>query len=106
VLVVPTRPDRPAIFLTLPYVHDIVEEIWRQFELAQPRILAARVGCREPWPAHAGPPDPAATHGQFCVVGNRLRNRVLAGRRFRTRYEANCRAAIEIAIDADPVSEQ
>jgi hypothetical protein len=42
-----TRPDLAdrAIFLTLPYVHDTrrrpEREIWRQFEIAQPRIFGA-----------------------------------------------------------------
>jgi hypothetical protein len=45
-----TRPDLAdrAIFLALPYVHDTrwrpEKEIWREFELAQPRILGVRCG--------------------------------------------------------------
>jgi hypothetical protein len=42
-----TRPDLAdrAIFLTLPYVHETArrpeKEIWREFEILQPRILGA-----------------------------------------------------------------
>jgi hypothetical protein len=107
-----TRPDLAdrTIFLTLRYVHETArrseKEIWRQFELAQPRILGALLD--------------AASHVLRMLPGVRL-NRLPrmadfalwatacetafwpAGTFLRA-YEANRRAAIETVIEADPVA--
>jgi hypothetical protein len=107
-----TRPDLAdrAIFLTLPYVHETArrpeKEIWRQFELAQPRILGALLE--------------AASHGlrmmpkvrlprlprmaDFALWATACETAFWPAGTFLSAYETNRRAAIESVIEADPVA--
>jgi hypothetical protein len=107
-----TRPDLAdrAIFLTLPPVVDArrlsERELWRQFELARPRILGALLdlvvhGLRTlPGIGRDRLPRMAdfALWARACETG--LWHPGTSGRA----YEANRRAAIEGIIDADPVA--
>jgi hypothetical protein len=94
----------------LPYVHETArrpeKEIWRQFELAQPRILGALLD--------------AASHGLHMLPAVRLQRlprmadfalwatacetAFWPAGIFLRAYEANRRAAIETVIEADPVA--
>jgi hypothetical protein len=107
-----TRPDLAdrAIFLTLPPVADArrqsERELWRQFELARPRVLGALLDLvvhglrilpgigRDRLPRMAD----FALWARACETG--LWPRGTFGRA----YEANRRAAIENITDADPVA--
>jgi hypothetical protein len=107
-----TRPDLAdrAIFLTLPYVDETArrpeKEIWREFGIAQPRILGTLVE--------------AASHGlrmlpairlqrlprmaDFALWATACETAFWPAGTFLRAYEANRRAAIENVIEADPVA--
>jgi hypothetical protein len=107
-----TRPDLAdrAIFLTLPPVADArrqsERELWRQFELARPRILGAllnlvvhglralpRIGL-----------DRLPRMADFALWAAACETTLWRAGTFHRAYEANRRAAIEGIIDADPVA--
>jgi hypothetical protein len=107
-----TRPDLAdrAIFLTLPPVVDdrrqAERELWRQFELARPRILGGlldlvvhglralpRIGL-----------DQLPRMADFALWATACETALWPPGTFGRAYEANRRAAIESIIDADPVA--
>ena len=107
-----TRPDLAdrALFLTLPSISEgrrrPEKELWREFELARPRLLGALLD--------------AASHGlrtlphvrldrlprmaDFAIWATACETALLPTGAFARAYEANRRAAIEGVIDADPVA--
>src|SRR6476646_8601791 len=107
-----TRPDLAdrAIFLTLPHVQEerrrAENEIWRDFESAQPYILGALLE--------------AASHGlravpeirleqlprmaDFALWATACETAFCSAGGFLHAYKANRRSAIEDVIDADPVA--
>ena len=107
-----TRPDLAdrALFLTLPSISDAQrrpeKELWREFELARPRLLGALLD--------------AASHGlrtlphvrldrlprmaDFAIWATACETALWPTGAFARAYEANRRAAVEGVIDADPVA--
>ena len=88
-----SRPDLGdrAIFLTLAPIADGERrpeaELWREFEVARPRILGALLdavvhGLRA---INHVQLERAAAHGRLRALGRGMRNRPLAGRHFRSR---------------------
>jgi hypothetical protein len=88
-----SRPDLGdrAIFLTLAPIGEAQRrpenELWREFEIARPRMLGALLdavvhGLRT---LGSPPPRPAAAHGRFRPLGYGLRNSTLACRHLRAR---------------------
>ena len=107
-----TRPDLAdrSIFLTLPPVADArrqsERELWRQFELARPRILGALLdlvvhGLRT-LPGIGL--DRLPRMADFALWGAACETALWPPGTFARAYEANRRAAIESIIDADPVA--
>jgi hypothetical protein len=109
-----SRPDLAdrAIFLTLPPIAERQRrseaELWREFEMARPRILGALLD--------------AAAHGlrslsrldrrlenlprmaDFTLWASACETALWPAGTFAQAYEANRRAAIESMIDADPIA--
>jgi hypothetical protein len=107
-----TRPDLAdrALFLTLPSISEAQrrpeKELWREFELARPRLLGALLD--------------AATHGlrtlphvrldrlprmaDFAIWATACETALWPTGTFTRAYEANRSAAVEGVIDADPVA--
>ena len=107
-----TRPDLAdrALFLTLPPILETrrrpEQELWREFELARPRLLGALLD--------------AASHGlrmlpdvqldrlprmaDFALWAAACETALWPAGTFARAYAANRRAAVEDAIDADPVA--
>jgi hypothetical protein len=107
-----TRPDLAdrALFLTLPSISDAQrrpeKELWREFELARPRLLGALLD--------------AASHGlrtlphvrldrlprmaDFAIWATACETALWSTGAFARAFEANRRAAVEGVIDADPVA--
>ena len=88
-----SRPDLGdrAIFLTLAPIGEAQRrpesELWREFEIARPRILGALLdavvhGLRAMGRVHL---ERAAAHGRFRALGHGLRNSAVACRHFRAR---------------------
>jgi hypothetical protein len=107
-----SRPDLAdrAILLTLPPVADARRrselELWRQFELARPRILGALLdlivhGLRA-LPAIGL--DRLPRMADFALWAASCETALWPLGTFARAYEANRRAAIECTIDADPVA--
>src|SRR5947208_14784248 len=106
-----SRPDLAdrSIFLTLPPVADArrqpERELWRQFELARPRILGALLDLV----AHGlrTLPDIGVDclprMADFALWAAACETALRPPGTFGRAYEANRRAAIEGIIDADPV---
>jgi hypothetical protein len=107
-----TRPDLAdrAIFLTLPYVRETArrpeKEIWREFEIARPRILGAllEASCLglHMLPAVRLPRLPRMA--DFALWATACETAFWPAGTFLRAYEANRRAAIETVIEADPVA--
>jgi hypothetical protein len=106
-----TRPDLAdrAIFLTLPHVHETArrpeEEIWRQFELAQPRILGALLDAAS-YGLHMLPEvrlNRLPRMADFALGATACETALWPAGTFLRAYEGNRRAAIETVIEADPV---
>jgi hypothetical protein len=107
-----TRPDLAdrSIFLTLPPVVDDrrqpERELWRQFELARPRILGALCDLV----AHGLRTLPGVgvdrlpRMADFALWAAACETVLRPPGTFGRAYEANRRAAIEDLIDADPVA--
>ena len=87
-----SRPDLGdrAIFLTLAPIAEADRrseaELWREFEIARPRILGALLdavvhGLRT---IRSRSPRATAAHGRFRALGRGMRNGLLAGRHFRS----------------------
>jgi hypothetical protein len=107
-----TRPDLAdrSIFLTLPPVVDdrrqAERELWRQFELARPRILGALFDLV----AHGLRilPDIGVDRlprmADFALWAAACELALWRPGTFHRAYEANRRVAIECIIDADPVA--
>jgi len=107
-----TRPDLAdrSIFLTLPHVADArrqqERELWRQLELARPRIL----GVLFDLVAHGlrTLPDIGVDclprMADFALWAAACETALRPPGTFGRAYEANRRAAIECIIDADPVA--
>ncbi len=82
-----TRPDLGdrAIFITLSPIGEAQRQpeqaLWREFELARPRILGALLDAAVQGLQRLGrvTAQAAAAHGRFRALGHRLRNRILAG---------------------------
>ena len=107
-----TRPDLAdrALFLTLPPILETrrrpEQELWREFELARPRLVGALLD--------------AASHGlrtlsdvqldrlprmaDFALWATACEGAIWPAGTFARTYAANRRAAVEDAIDADPVA--
>jgi hypothetical protein len=107
-----TRPDLAdrALFLTLPSISEAQRrpenELWREFELARPRLLGALLD--------------AASHGlrtrpnvrlnrlprmaDFAIWATSCETALWPTGTFARAYEVNRRAAVEDVIDADPVA--
>jgi hypothetical protein len=107
-----TRPDLAdrALFLALPPISEgrrrPEQELWREFELARPRLVGALLD--------------AASHGlrtlpdvqidrlprmaDFALWATACESALWPTGRFARSYAANRRAAVENAIDADPVA--
>ena len=107
-----TRPDLAdrSIFLTLPPVADArrqsERELWRQFELARPRILGALLdlvvhGLRT-LPGIGL--DRLPRMADFALWGAACETALWPTGTFGRAYEANRKSAIEGIIDADPVA--
>jgi hypothetical protein len=107
-----TRPDLAdrSIFLTLPPVVDDrrqpERELWRQFELARPRILGALFdlvvhGLRTLPDIGV---DRLPRMADFALWAAACEPALWRPGTFRRVYEANRRVAIECIIDADPVA--
>jgi hypothetical protein len=107
-----TRPDLAdrSIFLTLTPVPDArrqsERELWRQFELARPRILGVLLdlvvhGLRT-MPSIGL--DRLPRMADFAFWAAACETALWPGGTFARAYEANRRAAIESMIDADPVA--
>jgi hypothetical protein len=109
-----SRPDLAdrAIFLTLPPIGEAQRrpeaELWREFEIARPRILGALLdaaaqglrtltgsGCR---------PGGLPRMADFTLWATACETALWPAGTFARAYEANRRAAIESMIDADPVA--
>jgi hypothetical protein len=107
-----TRPDLAdrSIFLILPHVADArrqpERELWRQFELARPRILGALFDLVVHG-LHTLPGigvDRLPRMADFALWAAACEPALWRPGTFRRAYEANRRAAIECIIDADPVA--
>jgi hypothetical protein len=99
-----------SIFLTLPPVADArrqsEQELWRQFELARPRILGALLDLV----AHGLRTLPSIgldrlpRMADFALWSAACETALWPSGTFGRAYEANRRAAIEGIIDADPLA--
>jgi hypothetical protein len=107
-----TRPDLAdrAIFLTLPPVPDAQRqserELWRQFELARPRILGALLDSVVPGlrtlPGIAL--DRLPRMADFALWAAACETAIWRPGTFGCAYQANRSTAIESSIEADPVA--
>jgi hypothetical protein len=107
-----SRPDLGdrAIFLTLPPIaneHRRPEsELWREFEIARPRILGALLdaavhGLRAMGRVHV---DRLPRMADFALWATACETALWPAGTFARAYAANRRAAIESIIEADPVA--
>jgi hypothetical protein len=108
-----SRPDLAdrAIFLTLPPICDAHRrpeaELWREFEIARPRILGALLDAA----AHGlgslsdfGRRERLPRMADFVLWATACETALWPAGTFARAYEENRRAAIESMIDADPVA--
>ena len=107
-----TRPDLAdrALFLTLPSISEAQrrpeKELWREFELARPRLLgalldAASHGLRA---LSAVRLDRLPRMADFALWAAACESALWPSGTFARAYADNRRAAIDNAIDADPVA--
>jgi hypothetical protein len=107
-----SRPDLGdrAIFLTLAPIGEALRrpenELWREFEIARPRILGALVdavvhGLRTLGRVHL---ERLPRMADFALWAAACETALWPPGTFTRAYAANCRAAIEGIIDADPVA--
>jgi hypothetical protein len=107
-----SRPDLGdrAIFLTLPPIaneHRRPEsELWREFEIARPRILGALLGAavhglRAMGRVHV---DRLPRMADFALWATACETTLWPAGTFAQAYAANRRAAIESIVEADPVA--
>jgi hypothetical protein len=105
-----TRPDLAdrGLFVTLPWISDAQrrpeKELWREFELARPRILGALLNA-----ANRGLGalprvrlDRLPRMADLALWATACETALWPGGTFSLAYAANRRAAIDNAIDADP----
>ena len=106
------RPDLGdrAIFLTLAPIGDAQRrpesELWREFEIARPRILGALLdavvhGLRAMGRVHL---DRLPRMADFAVWATACETAIWPTGTFARAYAANRRAAIESIIEADPIA--
>jgi hypothetical protein len=106
------RPDLGdrAIFLTLPPIGDAQRrpeaELWREFEIARPRILGALLdaavhGLRAMGRVHV---DCLPRMADFALWAAACETALWPAGTFARAYAANRRAAIESIVEADPVA--
>jgi hypothetical protein len=109
-----SRPDLAdrAIFLTLPPIGNTQRRseagLWREFEIARPRILGALLdavaqGLRS-LPGSDRRPRELPRMADFALWATACETALWPAGTFAQAYEANHRAAIESIIDADPVA--
>jgi hypothetical protein len=107
-----SRPDLGdrAIFLTLPQIGDAQRrpesELWREFEIARPRILGALLdaavrGLRATGCVHL---DRLPRMADFALWAAACETALWPAGTFASAYAANRRTAIESIIEADPVA--
>jgi len=107
-----TRPDLGdrAIFLTLAPITDVSrrpeQELWRDFEIARPRILGALLdsathGLRRLPEVHV---ERLPRMADFVLWATACETAMWPAGTFARAYAANRSAAVERAIDADPVA--
>jgi hypothetical protein len=107
-----SRPDLGdrATFLTLPPIGETQRrpeaELWREFEIARPRILGALLdaavhGLRVMGRVHA---DRLPRMADFALWARACETALWPAGTFARAYAANRRTAIESIIDADPVA--
>ncbi len=107
-----SRPDLGdrAIFLTLPPIRDSQRrpesELWREFEIARPRILGALLdavvhGLRTMGRVQL---DQLPRMADFALWATACETALWPAGTFARAYAANRRAAIESIIEADPVA--
>jgi hypothetical protein len=107
-----SRPDLGdrAIFLTLPQIGDAQRrpesELWREFEIARPRILGALLdaavrGLRATGCVHL---DRLPRMADFALWAAACETALWPAGTFARAYAANRRTAIESIIEADPVA--
>src|SRR6516162_1226954 len=107
-----SRPDLGdrAIFLTLPPIGEAQRrpenELWREFEIARPRILGALLdaavhGLRTLGRVHL---DRLPRMAVFAIWATACETALWQAGTFARAYAANRRAGIESIIDADPVA--
>jgi hypothetical protein len=107
-----SRPDLGdrAIFLTLPPIGDAQRrpetELWREFEIARPRILGALLdaavhGLRAMDGLHL---DRLPRMADFALWATACETALWPAGTFARAYAANRRTAIESIVEADPVS--
>jgi hypothetical protein len=108
-----SRPDLAdrAIFLTLPPIAErrrrSEAELWREFEMARPRILGALLDAA----AHGlravsglGRGEKLPRMADFTLWATACETALWPAGTFARAYEANRRAAVETMIDGDPVA--
>ena len=109
-----SRPDLAdrAIFLNLPPIGEAQRrpeaEFWREFEIARPRILGALLnavahGLRS-WTGPGCRPRRLPRMADFALWAAACETALWPAGTFAHAYAANRRAAIECAIDGDPVA--
>jgi hypothetical protein len=107
-----SRPDLGdrAIFLTLPPIGDSLRhsesELWREFEIARHRILGALLdaavrGLRAMGRVHV---DRLPRMADFALWATACETALWPAGTVARAYGANCRAAIESIVEADPVA--
>jgi hypothetical protein len=109
-----SRPDLAdrAIFLTLPPIEEAQRrsesELWRQFEIARPRILGALLDAvAQGLQSFMGPdrcPRRLPRMADFALWIAACETALWPAGNFARAYAANRRAAIESLIDGDPVA--
>jgi hypothetical protein len=106
------RPDLAdrALLLTLPPIADrhrrSERQLWRDFELARPRILGALVDAAECGLRNLPgiPMEQLPRMADFALWAMACETAFWPAGTFTQAYQANRRAAIEDSIDADPVA--
>jgi hypothetical protein len=107
-----SRPDLGdrAIFLTLAPIGEaqrrLESELWREFEIARPRMLGALLdavvhGLRAMGGVHL---DWLPRMADFALWATACETALWPGGTFARAYAANRRAAVESIIEADPVA--
>jgi hypothetical protein len=109
-----SRPDLAdrAIFLTLPPIDAAQRrpeaELWREFEIARPRILGALLDAAvhglKSFSGLGRFLQPLPRMADFTLWSTACETALWPAGTFARAYEANRRAAVESMIDADPVA--